>query len=112
MRLGKAWQSFVIIDLLDNARAIKQYSVQPVPEQRWCSPAEFAGSQKRVVSGTLDMAQVLTGYAEHWNLTMLMGIRRFTRLTNGFSNKVENFERAVSLHLCTTTLPAFTRRRA
>ncbi len=48
--------------------------------------------------GTPDMNHVSTSYVERQNLTMRMGMRRFTRLTNGFSKKVENLTHAVSLH--------------
>jgi hypothetical protein len=50
------------------------------------------------VSGAPDPAHIATSYVERQNLTMRMGMRRFTRLTNAFSKKVENVVHAVSLH--------------
>ena len=62
------------------------------------SPAVCTGSKRRVVRGDPDPDRISTSYVERQNLTMRMGMRRFTRLTNGFSRKVENLAHAVSLH--------------
>lgn len=62
------------------------------------SPAHVTGIDIRPVTGNPDPAKVSTSYVERQNLTMRMGMRRFTRLTNGFSRKVENLAHAVSLH--------------
>jgi IS1 family transposase len=67
-------------------------------DERRYSPAVCTGIDKRVIEGDPDPALVSTSYAERQNLTMRMGMRRFTRLTNGFSKKVENLAHAVSLH--------------
>jgi hypothetical protein len=52
----------------------------------------------RPVQGNPDLDKASTSYVERQNLSMRMGMRRFTRLTNGFSKKVENLAHAVSLH--------------
>jgi IS1 family transposase len=62
------------------------------------SPAVCTGTKRRVVKGDPDVDRISTSYVERQNLTMRMGMRRFTRLTNGFSRKVENLAHAVSLH--------------
>jgi IS1 family transposase len=62
------------------------------------SPPACIGSKRRVVKGDPDPDRISTSYVERQNLTMRMGMRRFTRLTNGFSRKVENLAHAVSLH--------------
>ena len=66
--------------------------------ERRYSPAVCTGIDKRVITGIPDESLISTSYVERQNLTMRMGMRRFTRLTNGFSKKVENLTHAVSLH--------------
>jgi IS1 family transposase len=62
------------------------------------SPAVCKGTRTRVFKGMPDPKKINTSYVERQNLTMRMGMRRFTRLTNAFSKKVENLAHAVSLH--------------
>ena len=82
---------------VDYAQLQKQYGV-PADGHRRYSPAECIGVETRIVQGAPDPAHINTSYVERQNLSMRMGMRRFTRLTNGFSKKVQNHEHAISLY--------------
>jgi IS1 family transposase len=81
---------------VDWAQIQKHYATPP--EQGKYSPPVCIGTKRRVLKGEPDPDRISTSYVERQNLTMRMGMRRFTRLTNGFSRKVENLAHAVSLH--------------
>lgn len=82
---------------VDYAMLIKEYSSDPREERRF-SPPVVLSEEVRIVNGHPDPRLMSTSYVERQNLTMRMGMRRFTWLTNGFSKKVENHAAAVSLH--------------
>lgn len=84
---------------VDFAQLAKSYAnPEGVQGHRRYSPAVCTGAVKQRVIGRPDMDLVSTSYVERANLTMRMGMRRFTRLTNAFSKKAENHAHAVSLH--------------
>jgi IS1 family transposase len=85
---------------IDYARMIKLYG-EPTGakgHERKYSPAECTGAMKEPIFGKPDLARISTSHVERQNLSMRMGMRRFTRLTNGFSKKLENHLHMLSIY--------------
>jgi IS1 family transposase len=84
----------------DFAQLVKEYRAVPGNEaaQRY-SPGEVVGIKKDIICGNPDEEKISTSYAERFNLTTRMHMRRYTRLTSGFSRKLSHHLAAVALHI-------------
>jgi IS1 family transposase len=82
---------------VDYGQVIKIFKGERQSEARY-SPAQCIGCQRQVIQGNPDEAHISTSYVERQNLSLRMGVRRLTRLTNAFSRKVENHAAAIALY--------------
>ena len=84
------------LDTAKRAQIVKVFG-SPVDGEKRYSPAECIGCEKKVVTGYPDPKHISTSYVERQNLSLRMGNRRFTRLTNAFSKKIENHTAALAI---------------
>jgi IS1 family transposase len=87
-------------DDIDYAMLVKLYEPASKEDERRYSPPECTGTEVKVIRGKPDAVNISTSHAERQNLSMRMAMRRFTRLTNAFSKKLENHMYAIALYFC------------